>query len=109
MTTTPKAPAFEPVHACWLYHIQEAIKGMQRTIAVPCLEPILTGGSFVCWDASDSRGHSNQAASQLVTALVCQANRYEREGLEISAHDCLWLVHGLHSGDLTVVPAYLLK
>ena len=107
MTTTPTAPVFEPVHVCWLAHITEAITNSKNTS--PHLEPILSGESFVCWDASDSRGHENRAASQLIQALVCQANRYERDGLEISAQDCLWLVHGLHSGDLTVIPAYLLK
>jgi hypothetical protein len=109
MTTTPTAPTFEPVHVCWMAHIALAIGHSKRSISTPYLEPILTGESFVCWDASDDRGQENRAASHLIAALVAQANRYDRDGLEISAQDCLWLVHGLHRGDLTVVPAYLLK
>jgi hypothetical protein len=109
MTTTPTAPTFEPVHVCWMAHITEAINNSKRLASARTLAPIVNGESFVCWDASEDRGHENRAASDLIVALVAQANRYDRDGLEISAQDCLWLVHGLHSGDLTVIPAYLLK
>jgi len=106
MTTS----TFERVHESWQALILDAVKAWKRPISAPYLGPLLSGRSFVVWDYSDdARGWDNQAVTHLLPALLTQANRYERNGLSVSAADCRWLAHELSNGDLTIVGAHHLE
>ena len=109
-TATATAPTFERVHEGWQALILEAVKAWKRPVSVPYLAPLLAGRSYVVWDNSDdARGWDNQAVTHLLPALLAQANRHQRNGLEVSAADCRWLAHELTNGDLTIVGAHHLE
>ena len=94
--------AFDSIHACWMAIIDEAIENNKRFSAVPYLAPIVEGRASVVWNNLDRSG-DNRAASDLIIALIAQGNRYRRNGLDISAADCTFIVDKLKSGEMTVI------
>lgn len=99
--------AFERVHAVWQMLIDESIERFGHFPSVPYLAPILSGESVVVWNHLDRQvGTDNRAASYLMLALVAQANRWERDGLDRSAADARWLVQRIADNVMTVVGAH---
>ena len=100
--------AFDKVHDCWIAIIHEAIDNFSHFAAVPYLAPILSGETAIVWNNLD-RQCDNRTVSYIIPALVAQANRYDRQGLDISAHECRWLVGKFRTGEMTAIGSYLLK
>jgi hypothetical protein len=103
---TATIAAFDRVHANWQALIDEAIQRFRHFPSVPHLAPITDGRSVVVWNnLHRSTGTDNKAASYLVAALIAQANRYQREGLGISADEARWVALQLSNNDMTVIDA----
>lgn len=107
--TTATTATFQRIHDAWQALVLDSIQAWKRPVSVPYLAPLTDGRSQVVWDMSDGpRGWDNQAVTHLLPALLAQANRYRRMGLDISAADCCWLAQQLKSGAMTIVGSYML-
>jgi hypothetical protein len=105
MTTaaTTTITAFDSVHACWQAIIDESIENNIRPVAVPYLAPILDGYATVVWNNLCRKDTDSRAVCDLIIALIAQSNRYRRNGLEVSAADCMFIIDKLKSGEMTVI------
>ena len=102
LTEMTTITAFDSIHGCWMAIVDEAIENNKRFSAVPYLAPIVEGRASVVWNNLCRTG-DNRAASDLIIALIAQSNRYARNGLDISAADCMFIVNKLKSGEMTVI------
>lgn len=100
-------PAFERVHDGWQAIINQAIENWKPFRSSLRLMAITEATAVVVWDLDHvSVGTDNWTTSDLICALLSDANRSERRGLEITAKDQRWLAQLLKSGDLTVIGAH---
>lgn len=98
---------YEPVHSGWLEMIKQAINNWRPFRSSLRLMSITEGSSVVVWDLDHTAaGTDNWATSDLMCALMSDASRNERCGLEITAKDQRWLAHLLKTGDLTVIGSH---
>jgi hypothetical protein len=104
-STDPAEPiAADELHECYREYVRTALArggGDERQL----LAQIEAGQLLLCWSdpwlAFRASGMAGAVLlNRLVDALRWQAEDYDRDGLNISARDCLWLAAKLTGGAL---------
>ena len=97
-----------PVNSYFQAVIHEAVQNFNHPES-PNIQHLLTGKQDAVWitpELSHLSGTDSKATNALWLALCKQGARYNADGLEISAGDCMYLMAKIRKGEIKVIENY---